>query len=147
VPVLKLLTVPQDHALAAVALTGLLILVNVIGIQESSLLNLILALLDLVTQVALVVLGVWLLLNFNTVLHNIHLGVAPTWGKFLAGISIAMVTYLCGHRCRFVGVHLSTDDRHERFPRPSGRAWRLYDGPSDQVEGRPGGRHRQLLPT
>jgi basic amino acid/polyamine antiporter, APA family len=93
VPVLKLLTVPQDHALAAVALTGLLILVNVIGIQESSLLNLILALLDLVTQVALVVLGVWLLLNFNTVLHNIHLGVAPTWGKFLAGISIAMVTY------------------------------------------------------
>jgi basic amino acid/polyamine antiporter, APA family len=93
VPALKVLTLPQYHALAAVALTGLLILVNVIGIQESSLLNLVLALLDLMTQVALVVLGTWLLLNFNTVVHNIHLGVAPTWGNFLASISIAMVTY------------------------------------------------------
>lgn len=93
VPVLKLLTHPQYHALAAVALTGLLIVVNIIGIQESSLLNLMLALLDLMTQVALVVLGIWLLLNFSTVLHNIHLGVAPTWGNFLASISIAMVTY------------------------------------------------------
>jgi len=93
VPALKLLIVPQYHALAAVALTGILILVNVIGIQESSLLNLILALLDLVTQVALVVLGIWLLLNFDTVIRNIHLGVAPTWGRFLASVSIAMVTY------------------------------------------------------
>src|SRR5690348_4857220 len=93
VPVLKLLTQPQYHALAAVGLTGFLMLVNVVGIQESSLLNLALALLDLMTQVALVVLGVWLLLNFSTVLHNIHLGVAPTWGNFLASVSIAMVTY------------------------------------------------------
>src|SRR6266536_3518535 len=93
VPWLKLLTQPQYHALAAVALTGVLILVNVVGIQESSLLNLLLALLDLGTQVVLVVLGVWLLLNFSTVLHNIHPGVAPTWGRFLASISIAMVTY------------------------------------------------------
>ena len=93
VPALKLLTEPQWHAGAAVALTGLLLIVNVVGIQESSLLNLLLALLDLVTQVALVVLGIWLLLNFQTVLRNIHLGVAPTWGNFLASISIAMVTY------------------------------------------------------
>ena len=92
-PALKVLAVPQYHALAAVALTGALILINIVGIQESSMLNLVLALLDLVTQVALVVLGVWLLLNFDTVLHNIHLGVAPTWGKFLASVSIAMVTY------------------------------------------------------
>ena len=93
VPVLKLLTQPQYHALAAVGLTGFLMLVNVVGIQESSLLNLVLALLDLMTQVALVVLGVWLLLNFSAVLNNIHLGVAPTWGNFLASVSIAMVTY------------------------------------------------------
>jgi basic amino acid/polyamine antiporter, APA family len=92
-PALKLLTMPQYHALAAVALTGVLILINLVGIQESSMLNLILALLDLVTQVALVVLGIWLLLNFDTVLRNIHSGVAPTWGRFLASVSIAMVTY------------------------------------------------------
>jgi APA family basic amino acid/polyamine antiporter len=93
VPALRVLSQPEWHALAAVALTGVLVIVNIVGIQESSLLNLVLALLDLVTQVALVVLGVWLLLNVQTVLHNVHLGVAPTWSSFIASISIAMVTY------------------------------------------------------
>lgn len=93
VPALRLLAQPDWHAGAAVALTGALIVVNVVGIQESSLLNLVLALLDLLTQVVLVVLGIWLLLNLSTVIHNVRLGVAPTWGNFLASISIAMVTY------------------------------------------------------
>jgi APA family basic amino acid/polyamine antiporter len=92
-PALRVLAQPQWHAGAAVALTAILMVVNVIGIQESSLLNLMLALLDLGTQVVLVVLGVWLLLNVSTVIHNVHWGVAPTWGNFLASISIAMVTY------------------------------------------------------
>ena len=39
------------------------------------------------------ILGAFLLFNFRTVISNIHLGVAPTWGNFLASISIAMVTY------------------------------------------------------
>ncbi|MBJ7599278.1 APC family permease [Candidatus Nephthysia bennettiae] len=81
------------HAGAALALTGLLIVVNIIGIQESSFINFSFALLDLGTQLVLVVLGVVLLLNINTVIHNVHWGVAPTWGKFLASISIAMVSY------------------------------------------------------
>jgi APA family basic amino acid/polyamine antiporter len=93
VPLLKVLAQPQWHAGAAVALTGVLMIVNVIGIQESSFINLVLALLDLGTQVVLVVLGIWLLLDIQTVIHNIHWGVAPTWGNFLASISIAMVTY------------------------------------------------------
>ena len=90
---LHVLTQPEWHAGAAVALTGVLMIVNTIGIQESSFLNLSLALLDLGTQVVLVVLGIWLLLNIPVVIHNIHWGVAPTWGNFLASISIAMVTY------------------------------------------------------
>src|SRR5579872_1035081 len=81
------------HVGATVVLISMLIAVNVIGIQESSVLNLVLALADLVTQLVLVVLGVVLLLNIQRVLHNVHLGVAPTWGNFLASISIAMVTY------------------------------------------------------
>src|SRR5260370_7390844 len=49
---------------------------------------------DLVTQFALVLLGIFFLLEINVVLSNIqHLGVARTWGNFLASISIAMVTY------------------------------------------------------
>jgi len=81
------------HVVATVALIGFLIVLNVIGIQESSVLNLGLAIADLVTQFVLVILGLVLLLNIRTVIHNIHLGVAPTWGSFLASISIAMVTY------------------------------------------------------
>src|ERR1700704_3381238 len=81
------------HVGATIALILFLMVVNVIGIQESSALNLVLAMADLVTQFALVILGVFLLLNIQTVIHNVHLGVAPTWGNFLASVSIAMVTY------------------------------------------------------
>jgi basic amino acid/polyamine antiporter, APA family len=93
VPVFKQVTDPHWHAGAAVLLTGALICLNVVGIQESSFINFALALLDLGTQLVLVLLGIFLLLNFSTVIHNIHPGVAPTWGKFLASISIAMVSY------------------------------------------------------
>ena len=81
------------HVVATLVLIGLLVMVNVIGIQESSALNLALAFTDLITQFVLVILGLILLLSLPTVISNIHLGIAPTWGNFLAGISIAMVTY------------------------------------------------------
>src|SRR6266478_2326090 len=82
------------HVGATVVLIAFLIVINIIGIQESSALNLALAMIDLVTQFALVILGIFVLLEINVVLSNIqHLGVAPTWGNFLASISIAMVTY------------------------------------------------------
>ncbi len=81
------------HVGTTAALIGLLIVINVLGIQESSALNLALALTDLVTQLVLVVLGLILLLNLRTVIANVHFGIAPTWSNFLASISIAMVTY------------------------------------------------------
>ena len=81
------------HVGATVVMIAFLIMINIIGIQESSALNLVLALTDLVTQFALVILGIFFLLNINVVLSNIHWGIAPTWGSFLASISIAMVTY------------------------------------------------------
>ncbi|HYS97917.1 MAG TPA: APC family permease [Candidatus Dormibacteraeota bacterium] len=82
-----------NHVLATVVLIALLVVVNVIGIQESSAINLVLAFADLITQFVLVILGVILLLHIQNIIDSIHLGVAPTWGNFLAGISIAMVTY------------------------------------------------------
>jgi APA family basic amino acid/polyamine antiporter len=83
----------EGHVLATIVLIFALIVLNVFGIQESSVLNLVLAFTDLVTQFVLVILGLVLLLNVSTVIHNIHLGVAPTWGNFLASVSIAMVSY------------------------------------------------------
>ena len=82
------------HVVATVVLIFALIAVNVIGIQESSALNLTLAIADLITQFVLVILGLFFLLHIQTVLANLRLvGIAPTWGSFLASISIAMVTY------------------------------------------------------
>src|SRR5476651_1783007 len=83
----------QWHVAATIVLIGALIVLNVVGIQESSVLNLVLAFVDLTTQFVLVILGLVILLNFRTVFSNIHLGVAPTWGNFLASVSIAMVSY------------------------------------------------------
>src|SRR3984893_2809838 len=83
----------EGHVMATIVLISALIVLNVFGIQESSVLNLVLAFTDLITQFVLVILGLVLLLNIKTVLDNIHLGVAPTWGNFLASVSIAMVSY------------------------------------------------------
>jgi len=94
VPLLDPLRTNQTtHVVATIVLIALLLAVNVIGIQESSVLNLVLAFTDLFTQFVLVILGLILLLNIDKVISSIHLGVAPTWGNFLASISIAMVTY------------------------------------------------------
>ena len=92
-PLIAHLGEDQWHVVATIVLICLLIVLNVIGIQESSVLNLVLAFTDLITQFVLVILGIVLLLNISTVLSNIHLGVAPTWGNFLASVSIAMVSY------------------------------------------------------
>src|ERR1700694_5732201 len=92
-PLINNLKADQWHVVATVVLICMLIVLNVIGIQESSFLNLVLAFTDLVTQFVLVILGIVLLLDIRTVLNNIHWGVAPTWSNFLASVSIAMVSY------------------------------------------------------
>ncbi|MBO0744557.1 MAG: APC family permease [Candidatus Dormibacteraeota bacterium] len=92
-PFLTAVQQPVVHVVVTVILVGLLIVINVIGIQESSLMNLVLSLLDLGTQLLLVLLGALLLINIGTLIHNVHLGVAPTWGNFLVAISLGMVTY------------------------------------------------------
>jgi APA family basic amino acid/polyamine antiporter len=85
---------PIWHVGGTVVLIAILIVINIIGIQESSALNLVLAFADLLTQVVLVILGLILLLNWQNIVANLsHLGIAPTWGNFLASVSIAMVTY------------------------------------------------------
>ena len=81
------------HVAATIILICALIVLNVIGIQESSVLNLVLAFTDLITQFVLVILGIVLLLKIRTVMDNIRWGIAPTWGNFLASVSIAMVSY------------------------------------------------------
>src|SRR5207253_7161095 len=59
-----------------------LVALNIVGIQESAKLNVVLAVVDFATQVLLVLIGFALIFSPATIWHNIHWGVAPTWGNF-----------------------------------------------------------------
>ena len=79
--------------LGGVAVVVFLAALNVKGTQESTRLNLILAIADLFTQVILVVIGLALVFSPDILVNNIHLGVAPSWGDFLLGIAVGMIAY------------------------------------------------------
>ncbi len=83
---------PGD-VLGGIVLIGLLAALNVKGTQESNRLNLVLAVADLCTQVVLVLIGLALVFSPDTLVSNVHLGVAPTWGNFALGIAVGMIAY------------------------------------------------------
>jgi APA family basic amino acid/polyamine antiporter len=76
-----------------VVLIALLAMLNVKGTQESARLNFVLAIADLATQIVLVGIGLALVFDPSTLVDNVHLGVAPTWGDALLGIAVGMVAY------------------------------------------------------
>jgi basic amino acid/polyamine antiporter, APA family len=71
----------------------LLSLVNVIGVKESAGLNVTLAVIDFFTQLLLVIVGAVLVLSPQTLVNNVHLGVAPTWKDFFIAIPVGMIAY------------------------------------------------------
>jgi len=83
---------PGD-VIGGITLIALLAALNVRGTQESSRLNLVLAVGDLLTQAVLVLIGVVLVLSPDILISNVELGVAPTWGDFALGIAVAMIAY------------------------------------------------------
>ncbi|HEX3317327.1 MAG TPA: amino acid permease [Solirubrobacteraceae bacterium] len=72
---------------------AVLALLNIRGLGESAKLNLLLAVIDLVTQVILVIVGFILVLDPNLLLEQIHLGSAPSWSEVVFALSVAMVAY------------------------------------------------------
>jgi basic amino acid/polyamine antiporter, APA family len=70
-----------------------LVALNVVGIKEAARLNIVLALLDLGTQVLLMVMGIVLLLEPKLLIDQVHLGIAPTWSHLIYGISIGTIAY------------------------------------------------------
>jgi APA family basic amino acid/polyamine antiporter len=83
---------PGDVIGGAALVVGLAAL-NIRGTEESSKLNLILAIADLATQVVLVGIGVVLVLSPHVLVDNVHLGVAPSWSDFALGIAVGMIAY------------------------------------------------------
>src|SRR5215213_8957360 len=68
-------------------------LVNVVGIKESAGLNIVLAVVDFLTQLLMVIVGAVLVFSPQTIVDNIQLGVAPTWRDFLLAIPLGMIAY------------------------------------------------------
>jgi APA family basic amino acid/polyamine antiporter len=83
---------PGD-VIGGIAVIGLLALVNIRGLGESAKLNIALAILDLCTQVALVVVGAALVLHPSTLVDQVHLGLAPSWSQLVFAVSISMLAY------------------------------------------------------
>ena len=61
----------------------LLALINVVGVKESAGVNIVLAVIDFLTQLLLVVVGAVLVFSPDTLVDNVTFGVAPTWKDFL----------------------------------------------------------------
>jgi APA family basic amino acid/polyamine antiporter len=83
---------PWDIVGGAVVIV-ILVALNIVGIQESARINVVLAAIDFGTQVLLVLLGFALVFSPHALVRNVHFGTAPTWGHFLLAIPIGMIAY------------------------------------------------------
>jgi basic amino acid/polyamine antiporter, APA family len=83
---------PGD-VIGGAVVVALLALINIRGLGESANLNIALAVLDLLTQLALVVLGAILVLDPGTLIDQVHLGLAPSYSQLIFAVSISMLAY------------------------------------------------------
>ena len=83
---------PGDIIGGAVVI-AVLAAINVVGAKESAGLNVFLAVVDFLTQVALVALGALLVFSPDRLVDNVELGVAPTWEAFAISIPLGMIAY------------------------------------------------------
>src|ERR1700729_3674754 len=84
---------PPGDVLAGIAVIIVLALINIRGVKESAGINLILAVIDFCTQVLIVIVGLVLVFSPHTLINNVTLGVAPTWGNFFVAIPLCMLAY------------------------------------------------------
>jgi APA family basic amino acid/polyamine antiporter len=87
-----LLTSPGD-VLFGIGVVVVLGAVNVLGAKEAAGLNILLAVLDLMTQIGIVVLGSVLVLSPEILVENVDFGVSPTVTDFLIAIPVGMVAF------------------------------------------------------
>ncbi|HEX2232028.1 MAG TPA: universal stress protein [Thermoleophilaceae bacterium] len=87
-----LLTAPEDVAVG-IAIVILLAAINVRGAKEATGLNVVLAIADFLTQLALVLLGIVLVLSPETLVENVDFGTSPTVSDFLIAIPVGMVAF------------------------------------------------------
>src|SRR5437660_7876087 len=84
---------PPGDVIGGLVVIAMLAWLNVRGIGESAKLNFILALLDLGTQVLIILIGVVLVLNPSVLVSQVHLGTVPTYSHLIFALSLAMLAY------------------------------------------------------
>ena len=89
-PILK---EPPYNVIGGAITIAILVVLNIIGIKEAASLNVVLALLDLGTQVLIMLIALVLLLEPKILIDQIQWGVAPTWSQFLYGLAMGTVAY------------------------------------------------------
>ena len=89
-PVLK---EPPYNVIGGALTIIVLVVLNVVGIKEAASLNVVLALLDLGTQVLIMIIALVLLLEPTILIEQIQWGIAPTWSQFLYGLAMGTVAY------------------------------------------------------
>src|SRR5271155_4313052 len=82
-----------DDIFGGLIVVGMLAWLNIRGLGESAKLNLVLAVLDLSTQILLAGVGIVLVLNPALLIHQIHLGSVPSWKELIFALSLAMLAY------------------------------------------------------
>ncbi len=85
-------TNPWDIVGGAIVIV-VLVALNVVGVQEAAKLSISLAVLDFATQILLVIVGFALVFSPETLVENVHWGVAPTWSSLAISIPVAMLAY------------------------------------------------------
>jgi APA family basic amino acid/polyamine antiporter len=85
-------TAPGDIIFGSVVIAGLMAL-NIFGAKQSTGVNVIVAIIDFLSQLALVVLGLVLVFSPEQLADNIELGIAPSWTDFIIAIPIGMIAY------------------------------------------------------
>jgi APA family basic amino acid/polyamine antiporter len=84
---------PPGDIFFGIGVIVLLCVLNIVGVQESAGVNILLAVTDFLTQLLLVLVGFFLILSPDTLINNVHLGVAPTWKDFFLAIPVGMIAY------------------------------------------------------
>lgn len=86
------------HLMMTIGIIGGLLLLNIRGVKESGRVSVILTSFTICTQLLILLLAGFFVLNFPYVLSHMRVGVvglenSPTWPNFLKGVAMAMVAY------------------------------------------------------
>jgi APA family basic amino acid/polyamine antiporter len=87
------LTHPPGDVIGGLIVIAVLAWLNIRGIGESAKLNFFLAIADLFTQVLIIVVGAFLVLDPHLLVHQVHLGTVPTYKNLIYALSLSMLAY------------------------------------------------------